>query len=163
MVALLFSERLNRTDAGHRLNEMHNQLGRGDAGLSVVNSSVLLKPTSQEEKRYQRNHNYAEAAQIEQGECHRCKDHVENSSDHFVAAGVEKFFDCIEVAGLASDYATRGVFLVKLQTQLLSVHKDAVSQIIDNTLVGLGSVEQEPCDQNAVCGGGKQERTDGKQ
>ena len=52
---------------------------------------------------------------------------------------------------------------MKLQTQLLSVHKDAVSQIIDNALVGLGSVEQEPCDQNSVCGGGKQERTDGKQ
>ena len=64
---------------------------------------------------------------------------------------------------MTSDNATRGVLLVKLQAELLRVHKDAVAQIEDNALVGFCRVEQEPRGQNSGCHRGKQKRANGKQ
>ena len=159
-VARLLSERLHRTDARHRLNEMHDQAGGCDARQAEHLLRAHLEPARQHEQWDERGGQHEPARGVEQDQRARREPHIEQARHELVDARVEQLANGVEVARLARDDAARGVRLVELEAQILGVQEDALAQVEQNRLTDARAHHLVPGDCCGADEGGENEADD---
>ncbi len=117
VVAPLLAEGLDRADARHRLDEVHDEARRGHARLPEQRLRAHLEPPRERDERDERDREHDAARRVEQHERGRREHHVEQARDELVEPRVEQLADGVEVARLARDDAARGVRLVELEAR----------------------------------------------
>ena len=148
LIALLFAEGLHRPDAGHRLDELHDQSRREHTGRAEALLRALLEPPGQQVQRHQRDGEHQRAPRVEADQGDRDEDHVEHARHEPVDARVEEIPDRLEVAGLPRDDPARRVALVELQAELLGMLEDPPAQVDQDRLGDPGRQHRELRDQH---------------
>ena len=162
LVALLLAERLDRADARHGLDELHDE-ARGEHPLRPEEHlRPLLEPAREQGQRDQRSREHEAAPGVDRHERHPDEPHVEHAADQAADAGVEQLTDRLEVAGLPRDDAPGGVGLVELEAEPLGVQVDAPAQVEQDRLA-------DPCrrhrvlrDEHGAGDAGREVRPDGE-
>ena len=134
LVAGLTAKGLDGTDAGHGLDELHDQPGRKQARVAKLRPGSVGEPKREERERNERNHQRNRAGRVEQHEGDPRENHEQNAANEVADAAVEQLAQGIHIAGLTSDDLARRVTFVKFHAQVLGVLEDSSAQGEQNIL-----------------------------
>ncbi len=129
LVARLLAERLDRADARHGLDEVHDELRGGRAGLAEVVLRLHLEPAREHPERHEETEQDEARLPVERHERDAHEAHEQHALHELVEARIEELADRVEVAGLPRDDPPGGVLLVELETQPLCVQEDPLAQV----------------------------------
>ncbi len=135
VVGRLAPERAHRSDAVHRLGELHDH--RGDGRRPTVEDPpgpALVEPYEPVE-RHQRRHGHRAEAEVQPQQQRRDVDERQDDRDQFLQSLGEQFAQRLDVRGGPRDQPAGGVALVEVDAERLRVTEDPAAQIEQYVLV----------------------------
>ncbi len=143
LVARLATEGLDRANATHRLDEVHDDecdlLSRDPIGLRRLATEPVGQP-GEERPAEQCDESQP---QVERQQDHGGADQGEPGSDKSVEPGLEHLVDRVDVGGLPGDHPAGGVSVVEGDAESLEVVEDPTAQDVEDGLADPALHDQE--------------------
>ncbi len=129
LVARLAAVRLDRLDAGHGLDELHDHQRGALAHLQVRLRRLSAEPPHQQHQDGEGAQAHQAQPDVEHDEQHRRATQRQDRGDETVEPGLQHVLDGLDVIGRAGDHPAGGVAVVEGDVEPLEVPKQPAAQL----------------------------------